>query len=100
MAAEFFYDSRPIDAPVTFFDHDAFAGIRLALNDTANTEATVGAVIDVIDGSTIGKLEVSRRFFEHWRGYLSANLFLGSAGTLQASFMPDSYVHARVAYFF
>jgi hypothetical protein len=89
-----------VQAPVTFFDHDAFGGLRLAFNDTASTELTVGAVLDVFDGSMLGKLEASRRLFEHWKLTLAGALFLGTSGSLQSSFSRDSNVQARVAYFF
>lgn len=100
LAVELLYDSRPANAPVTFFDHDAFVGLRLALNDLANTEVTGGAAIDVLDASTLGRLEVSRRFGEHFRAYLSLNAFYGHSGKLQDSFSNDSHAQLRVAYFF
>ncbi len=100
LAAEFLYDSRPLDAPVTFFDHDAFAGLRLALNDVASTLFTAGAVVDVLSGATFVKVEASRRFGEHWRLTLDLNLFLGQPGTLQGSFVQDNHGAARLAYYF
>jgi hypothetical protein len=100
LALEFLYDSRPPAAPVTFFDHDAFAGFRFALNDLANTEVTGGVAFDVIDHSVIARLEASRRIGEHWRVYLSINAFYGHSGKLQDAFSNDSYGQARVAYFF
>ena len=99
-AAEYFFDTRPPDAPPTFFAHNAFGGFRLMFNDTAGTELSGGAVVDVLEGTTFGRLGLSRRFGEHWRAYADGNLFLGTPGTLETSFVNDDYVHARLAYFF
>ncbi len=99
-AAEFVFDTRPLSGPITFFDHDAFAGARLAFNDVANTEINAGALVDVIDGATFGTLEASRRLGEHWRLTATANLFFGKPGKLQTSFVRDNFGQLRVAYFF
>ncbi|MFT3836046.1 MAG: hypothetical protein QM723_03490 [Myxococcaceae bacterium] len=100
IAAEFLVDTRPVGAPVTFFDHDAFVGFRLAVNDVASTEVSGGVVVDVRDASVIARLEVSRRFGDHWRAYAGANYFHGAPTNLVASFARDSYAAARLAYFF
>ncbi len=99
-AAEYLFDTRPKDAAPTFFDHDGFAGARVAFNDTSSTELVVGAIVDVLDYSTFGRAGVSRRFGEHWRVSLDANLFFGPHGKLESSFLKDDYGHARIAYFF
>ena len=99
-AGEFVFDTRPLSGPITFFDHDAFAGARLAFNDVASTELNAGALIDVVDGSTFGTVEASRRLGEHWRITASANLFFGKPGKLQTSFVRDNFGQLRVAYFF
>lgn len=100
VAAEFFYDSRPVDAPVTFFNQDAFVGARLALNDVSNTELSTGVVVDVVEGATLGRLTLSRRFGEHWRASGSAHVFTGRGGTLQSAFVDDTHLAAEVAYYF
>jgi hypothetical protein len=100
LVAEGFYDSRPVDAPVTFFDHDVFAGFRLAINDVSNTEVSGGAIVDLLDGTVIARVDASRRFGDHWRLSLGINAFVGSSSRIQASFNKDSYGSARIAYFF
>ena len=60
LAAEFLFDTRPVDAPPTFFNHDGFFGVRLAVNDTASTEVLAGGLVDVLDGSTFAKAGVSQ----------------------------------------
>ena len=89
-----------MDAPPTFFDHDGFLGLRIAANDTSNTEVLVGALVDVLDGSSFGKAGVSRRFGDHWRVSCDVNIFLGPHGKLESAFLKDDYAHARIAYFF
>jgi hypothetical protein len=100
LAAEFLFDTRPLQAPVTLFEHDAFAGLRVAFNDTASTEIIGGAIVDVTDGTTFGRLEAGRRFGEHWRATVGGMLFLGQNGKLDSSFVRDDHFETRIAYFF
>ncbi len=100
VAAEFLFDTRPIDAAPIFFDHDAFAGLRLALNDTAGTELLGGSISDVLDGSTFVRAQASRRFGEHWRMSLGVMIFAVQPGKLESAFRRDSHGMARLAYYF
>ncbi len=99
-AGEYLFDTRPFDAPPTFFNHDGFFGLRLAMNDPSSTEILAGAIADVVDGSTFARVGGSRRFGEHWKAFLGANVFLGPSGKLESSFLKDNYAQCRVAYFF
>ncbi len=99
-ATEFVFDTRPRDAAPTFFDHDAFVGVRLAFNDTSNTELFAGALVDVTDGTTFGKLIVSRRFGDHWKVSIDGNLFLAPSVKLEGAFANDNFAHARLSYYF
>lgn len=100
LAVEGLFDSRPRSAPITFYDHDAFVAFRIALNDTASTEFTGGALVDVLDATSFLRVEASRRFGEHWRLTVGGNVYLGSSYQLAASFLRDHHAYARVAYFF
>lgn len=100
LAAEFLFDTRPPEAPVTFFQHDAFAGARLGINDVASTEVNAGAIVDVIDGTVFAHLEGSRRLGDHWRVALDVNLFFGTPGKLETSFVRDHHGTLKVSYFF
>lgn len=100
LAAEFLFDTRPIDAPVTFFEHDAFGGLRLAFEDEASTEISAGDIVDVVDGTTFGHFEASRRFGDHWRLGLEGNVFFASSKKLEGGFARDHYGLARLAYHF
>jgi hypothetical protein len=99
-AAEYLFDSRPREAPPTFFEHDAFGGFRLGFGDEASTEATGGAIVDVFDGTTFGHLDASRRFGDHWRVKLEANVYFASSKKLEGGFERDHYGQAQLAYFF
>jgi hypothetical protein len=100
LAGEFLFDTRPNDAAPTFFEHDAFGGVRVAINDASSTELLAGAIADVVDGSTFGRAGISRRFGDHWRISIDVNVFLGPPGKLESAFLRDDYAHARIAYFF
>ena len=100
LAAEFLFDTRPIDAAPTFFNHDGFLGVRVAANDPSGTEMLAGALVDVVDQSTFAKAGISRRFGEHWRVSVDVNIFLGPHGKLESAFLQDDHAHARIAYFF
>ena len=100
LAGEFLFDTRPVEAAPTFFEHDAFAGLRVALNDTASTELLAGVITDVLDLSTFTRVTIGRRFGDHWRLTLGTNLFVTAPGKLEGSFRRDNHAHARLAYYF
>lgn len=102
LVAEMLLDGRPLEAPPTIFEHDAFGGLRLAFNDTASTEIVGGAFVDVIDGTTLARIEAGRRFGDHWRASVGANFFLGREGPakLESALLQDDHAEANLAYFF
>ncbi len=99
-AAEGYFDTRPLEAPITFYDHDLFGGLRFALNDVGNFELTAGAVVDVIDGTTFIRAQANRRLGDHWKLFLEARVYLGTPGKLATSFVHDNSGELRVAYYF
>ncbi len=100
LAAEYLFDGRPIEAPVTFFQNDAFLGFRIAVNDTGSTTITGGAITDVTDLRTYLRLGVNRRFDAHWTVNLELNAFLGNRKGLESALLADHYGQLRIAYFF
>ena len=100
LAAEFLFDTRPVDAAPVFFQHDAFAGLRVALNDAASTELLAGAITDVLDGTTFARGHLARRLGEHWQISADAVIFAVRSGKLESAFKRDSHGQARLAYFF
>ena len=94
---ELLFDTRPLGAPLTFFDHDGFVGFRLAFHDRANTDVTGGAIVDIVDGTTLGRLELSRGFGDHWKAVLGVHVVRASARKLEGAFRHDDYLQLRVA---
>jgi hypothetical protein len=93
-------DSRPRDELYTVLEHDAFGGLRLALNDSGSTELRAGAVTDVLTGTTFAAAHVERTFFEHWRLALGGRAFLVRADGPEAALAHDHLVEGRIAYHF
>lgn len=100
LATEYVHDTRPPDAARSLFTRDAFAGFRLALNDTAGTTVTGGAITDVLDLTTYLSFRAQRRFGTHWKIYLELNAFLGTEGGLESALRNDHHGQLRLAYFF
>lgn len=78
LLAEYLFDDRGDDAPLLAFEHDVFAGLRLALNDLADSRLLAGAIVDHRNGETIVSLEASRRLGERWRLGVDLRTFSGS----------------------
>lgn len=87
--------------PVVILDNDVFIGSRFALNDTQDTTALLGAIIDIDHGSTILSLEAERRLGQSWVVELTGRFFLGVAeeDVLQ-SFERDSFFNLSLRYYF
>lgn len=100
VVTEVLFDTRSDAAPITFFKHDAFLGLRVAVNDAGDTEITAGAIVDFLDGTTWGRFEAKRRFGDHWQGAATANVFFGQQGTIPGAFNRDHYGQLRIAYLF
>ncbi|MGE0787201.1 MAG: hypothetical protein AB7S26_16135 [Sandaracinaceae bacterium] len=99
-AVEYRYDYRPPRSPFTFLQNDAFAGARLAFNDDDGTEIRAGAITDVITGYTFAQVRAQRRLLENLQLQLEGRFFAGPEGVLESAFLRDSYLQARLAYFF
>ncbi len=75
---EYLYDERGSQSAAMFAD-DTMLGLRLALNDTAGSEALLGVIYDNGgDGHTLS-LEASRRVGDHWKISLQGLAFASSA---------------------
>ncbi len=101
LLAEYQYDGRDDDAPVTVADNDVFAGARLALNDFQDTTALLGTVVDVENQSTALFIEAERRFGDNWKLELESRWFLNAERSDPlAAFEDDDLIQLRVSYFF
>ncbi len=74
LLAEYLYDSRG-DSGASVFQDDIFGGIRLAFNDTQDSQVLVGAIVDRDLGSTFFNLEASRRITDHWKAAAEIRAF-------------------------
>lgn len=98
---EYLYDGRDENAPATLFDDDLFVGARLALNDTQDTQALVGTIIDRSHGSTAWSVELERRIGERWKLEVESRLFFNtSQQDVLDTFAVDDFVSVRLSWFF
>ncbi len=98
---EYLFDGRDEDAPATVFDDDLFVGTRLALNDTQDTQALVGAILDRNHGSTALSVELERRIGEKWKIEIESRHFLNtSRHDLLDTFASDDFTSVRFSWFF
>ncbi|MCB1864803.1 MAG: hypothetical protein KDG50_05195 [Chromatiales bacterium] len=74
LLAELHYDERR-DQASTPFEHDLFVGARWAANDVQSTEALVGVIQDLGDGTRAWFVEASRRFGASWKLSVDARIF-------------------------
>ncbi len=100
LLAEYLFDDRSQDAPFTAADDDFFAGVRLTLNDTQDTNVLAGAVIDRHNQATLISMELQRRLGERLTLELEARVFLNvpeSDGLFSLS--RDDYIQLRLSWF-
>jgi hypothetical protein len=100
LVGELFLDTRPNEAPVSFFEHDAFLGVRWALHDEGDTVLTVGGVQDLTVFRAYLRVEATHRFGEHWKLSLQLHGFFGEEGALESSLLQDHHGQVRLAYHF
>ncbi len=72
--AELMRDQRR-EAANHFFQEDLGLGLRLSLNDAANTEVLVSRIEDLDFGSQIWSFELSRRMGDAWKLDLESTIF-------------------------
>ncbi|MEM6677588.1 MAG: hypothetical protein AAF675_06925 [Pseudomonadota bacterium] len=101
LIGEYLYDSRDQDiAPVTVFENDLFAGTRVTLNDTQDTELLAGAIIDTQTSGVIGSVEFQRRIGDRILLEVEGRFFIGSNDPLVEPFADDDHVLLRLTRFF
>lgn len=72
---EYQYDGRNENEPVTVADNDLFAGIRLAMNDSQDSNLLAGAGYDTDSGETFVNMEAERRLGDNFVLELRARFF-------------------------
>ena len=93
------WDSRGEDA-LTPFEEDAIYGVRLALNDEADTSILLFGVTDVVSGGTSVRLEAERRLFGSWKLEVEGQAFLNTQESdLEYGLRRDSFARLTLSYF-
>lgn len=71
---EYLYDSR--DAlTLTSLQNDIFAGVRLAFNNTQDSQVLAGTILDLERSSRLFSVEASQRIKESWKVELEGRFF-------------------------
>lgn len=101
---EYMHDSReqdPTKAPPTELNDDVFMAIRLAMNDTQDSELLAGVIIDRDNSSNILSIEAKRRLNNHWNLELESRWFLNiKQNTSLSPLKKDSFVTLRLSRYF
>ncbi|MDG2405250.1 MAG: hypothetical protein P8M25_09945 [Paracoccaceae bacterium] len=92
LIAEYNYDNRGADAPLTIFQRDLFLGTRWAANDSQDTSAIIGTVFDLDDGTQAFQGEFQRRL-ENGLSFKMQFRALGSSDStnLQYGYRQDDF---------
>jgi len=97
--AEYAWDSRGRDATTTF-NNDVILGLRLALNDEADTSFLVTSAIDHRDEVATFRLEAQRRVADGLIAEVEGTLFVnGDDDPLGSDLQDDSFVRFKLTYF-
>ena len=97
--AEYAWDSRGRDATTTF-NNDVILGLRLALNDAADTSFLVTSAIDHRDEVATFRLEAQRRVADGLIAEVEGTLFVnGDDDPLGSDLQDDSFVRFKLTYF-
>jgi len=99
--AEYLYDDRDDNAPLTAFDKDVFIGTRVALNDTDDTSILAGFALDVDTHEAFLNLEAEKRFGDKLFGELRLRAFANAdPGDATYAFERDDYVQLRLSWYY
>ncbi|MEM6932303.1 MAG: hypothetical protein AAF526_01825 [Pseudomonadota bacterium] len=100
LIAEYAFDERGDDA-LTAFENDVIFGTRLTLNDQRDTSLLLTSSVDANDGALAIRLEAARRIGEDLTMEIEGQGFLKQdTGTFGGSFADDSFVRAKLKWFF
>ncbi|MEM7668243.1 MAG: hypothetical protein AAF317_03715 [Pseudomonadota bacterium] len=100
LIVEYAFDDRGDDA-LTAFENDLIIGSRLTFNDQQDTTLLLTSAIDADDGAVALRLEAQRRIGEDFTMEIEGQGFLKQdSGTFAGSFADDSFVRAKLKWFF
>ena len=101
LLAEWTYDGRGDDAP-NVFNNEAFAGVRLGLNDVEGTQITVSVLWDLDHATRSLGVELTRRLTDRWSLDVAGTFFV-AVDRDDVNFYDtrrDSFVEMGVTYHF
>ncbi|OED38860.1 hypothetical protein AB833_17615 [Chromatiales bacterium (ex Bugula neritina AB1)] len=100
IVVEYLWDERGKRASHPF-QNDLLAGVRLAFNDEATSDALLGVVQDLDGGATTLSLEASTRVFESYRLSFEVRKFAHTRNdSALAPFRDQSFLRVDLRYFF
>lgn len=98
---EHLYDGRDQSrSPATPFDNDAFAGLRLTLNDVQDTEILGGAIVDLDRGAVQASAEFQRRIGERMLLEVEGRAFAARGDPLLRRLRRDHVLTLRLTRYF
>lgn len=101
LLVEYIYDDRDEHAAPTSQDNDIFLALRLALNDTNDTNFLGGVFVDLSSGATFINLETNRRLSDQWKLEIEARAFASSPMEDPAFVVrKDHHLQIRLARYF
>ena len=101
LLAEYLHDGRDANAPFTPFNDDVYAGFRIGLNDTQNSELLLGATTDRHTHATSINLEAGSRLGDGWYWGVNARAFVHiPTSDILYSVAQDDFIQFRIKKFF
>jgi len=104
LLAEYLYDARThnvFEAPPSALEHDIFGGVRISLNNPADSNLLAGIIMDARDGEVSALVEASHRLNQNWVFEVETR-WLFATDTLSAfhDLRRDSFISARLVWYF
>lgn len=100
LICEYVYDDRDNSWLPTVYENDIMGGVRLAVNDMADSTILFGAIRDLDSGSTILAIEASRRIHDSIRFNIEASFFVDMDYQDTAfAFAKDDFIKLKMVYY-
>lgn len=97
---EYMRDSR-LNRSTDPLEHDIFSGLRLTLNDEADTQALAGVVQDISDSTRQVIIEASRRLTDTVRLNVNIQYFASvEDGDVSSDLKGDDFIRFELAYYY
>ncbi len=101
LLAEYLYDGRDDEAPVTTADDDIFLGTRLTLNDEQDSAALAGLIVDRSSQASLFFIEAERRLGDTWKVELEGRFFFNVPDDdVLTGLRDDDFLTLRLTRFF